>query len=93
MAAKLNKRTIHYRAGEGEGAISPLKVTRLNPGKPKAVIRQSHYSLTLNVVCARVVLCSGVDVWTVIVCKRETKCVHPYRQMLNCPMRFCRGVI
>ena len=69
MAAKLNKRTIHYREEDGGRAISPLKITRLNPGKPKAVIRLSHHSLTLNADC--------VSYETpVCVCVRARVCVY-----------------
>lgn len=54
MAAKLNKRSIHYREEVGLRAISPLKITKPSPGKPKAVIRQSHYWLPLNAECVSV---------------------------------------
>lgn len=61
MAAMWNKRAIHYREGEGE-KICLLKITRRNSGKPKAVIRQSHYSLSLNTICVTVCVCERVCV-------------------------------
>lgn len=83
MAATSNKRTIHYREGK-ERAISPLKITRLNPRKPKAVIRQSHYSFTFE-------CCVCVCEWEK---ERGHESTHAHRQMLRATRwELCRWVI
>lgn len=74
---------------EKESTISSLKITRLNPGKPKAVIRRSHYSLSLNAVCVSIRVCVSVCKW-----ERGRESVHAHRYMLRAAWwDLCRWVI
>lgn len=58
MTAMWNKGTIHYREGEGESNL-PFENHQAESWrkKPKAAIRHSHYSLTLNALCLPMCVC------------------------------------